>query len=365
MTIPTANNYVNTISTNYESYDSKAKEKDDALGRDAFLTMMVAQLQNQDPLNPMEASEFSSQLAQFSQLEQLLNLNETMTSMKAAFEDNSSRDVTSYIGKEIIGDVDSMSVKDGSASSGYYSLPKPGEVRVEVYDSIGRVVKTIFLGQKEAGSHSIQWDGTDSSGNLVPDGTYKYAVGADMGYGFEEVATTVTGTVDGIVFSGEKPFLVVDGVWVNPDSLLQVKQVSGENSSSIIDYLGKNVTSSAPLIHVDNNEVTGGRLSFELENSDSVIVGIYDSSHNLIRTIGIAASGTTSGINLVEWDGLDNDGQAVGNGIYSYEVTTSTGSANIAITDNVTGIKTVDGSQLLVFDSSGRLTSVSSITAVN
>ncbi len=364
MTI-SSNSSINSISANYESYDSKTQEADDALGRDAFLTMMVAQLQNQDPLNPMEASEFSSQLAQFSQLEQLLNLNETMTSMKDAFEDKSEGDVTSYIGKEVVGDVDSMSVKSGSASAGFYNLPGPGEVRVEVYDSSGNIVKAMFLGQKEAGSHTIQWDGTDYNGELVPDGTYSYSVGADMGYGFEEVETTVSGIVEGIVFSGEKPFLVVDGVWINPDSLLQVKQVSEGNSGSIIDYLGKNVTSSSPLIHVDDNEVVGGRLSFGLENSEDVIVGVYDSSQNLIRTIGIPAAGTTSGVNLVEWDGLDNDGQLVGDGVYSYSVSTSTGSANIALSENVSGIKTVGNSQYLVFDNSGRLTAVSSITGVN
>ncbi|MCK5313070.1 MAG: flagellar hook capping protein [Desulfobacteraceae bacterium] len=365
MTISASNNYVNTMSTSYESYDSKTKGKDDALGRDAFLTMMVAQLQNQDPLNPMQGSEFSSQLAQFSQLEQLMNLNETMISMQAAFEDNSDRDVTSYIGKEIIGDVDSMSVKNGSASEGYYSLPKPGEVRVEVYDSGGRVVKALYLGQRDMGPHSIQWDGTDSNGVLVPDGTYTYAVGADMGYGYEEVATTVAGVVEGIVYSGDKPFLVVDGVWVNPDSLLQVKANSQENYDSIIDYLGKNVTSSSPLVHVDDGGVIGGQLSFELENSDNVIIEIYNSSQELIRTIGIPVEGTSAGINYAAWDSLNNDAQTVADGVYSYRVITPTGNANISVTENVSGIKTVGGFQFLVLDNSGRLSLASSITDVN
>lgn len=365
MTISTSTNYVNTMSTNYESNDSKTKEKEDALGRDAFLTMMVAQLQNQDPLNPMEASDFSSQLAQFSQLEQLMNLNETMVSMKTAFEDNSDRDVTSYIGKDIIGNVDSMSVKNGSASAGYYSLPKPGEVRVEIYDANGRIVKALYLGQKDMGSYTVQWDGTDGNGNIVPDGTYKYAVGADMGQGFEEIETTVAGIVEGIVYSGDKPFLVVDGVWVNPDSLVQIKEAAQGNYNSIIDYLGKNVTSSSPLVQVDNSGVIGGQLNFNLENSESVIVGIYDSSQNLIRTIGIPVEGTTAGENSIAWDGLDNDGQIAGDGIYSYKVTTATGSANISLSDNVSGIKTLGGSQFLVLDISGRLSLTSSITSVN
>lgn len=364
MTISTSNNFVNTMSMTYESDTSNNEKKDDVLGREAFLKMLVAQLQNQDPLNPMEGSEFSAQLAQFSQLEQLLNLNDTMLSMKDAFENNSSKDVTNYIGKEVVGDVDSMSIKNGTASEGYYTLPNPGEVRVEIYDSNDRVVKALYLGQRDAGSHPIQWDGTDSNGELVADGVYTYSVAADMGYGYEEVATTVAGVVEGIVYSGDTAFLVVNGVWLNPDSLLQIKAGSEENNS-IIDYLGKNVTSSSPLVHIDDGEVLGSQLSFELENSDNVIVEIYDSSQNLIRTIGILAAETTAGENLVEWDGRDNDGQMAGNGIYSYNVITPTGNANISVTDNVSGITTMGGFQFLVLDNTGRLALVSSITSVN
>ncbi|MCK5097510.1 MAG: flagellar hook capping protein [Desulfobacteraceae bacterium] len=364
MTISSSNS-VNMINASYDSSASNSVEKEDDLGRDAFLKMMVAQLQNQDPLNPMEGSEFSSQLAQFSQLEQLLNLNETMTSLKTSFEENSNMDVTGFIGKEVVGDVDSMSVKNGTASEGFYNLPNSGEVRVEIYDSGGRLVKALYLGQQDEGSYTIQWDGTDGTGEMVPDGTYTYAVGADMGYGFEELETTVAGVVEGIVYNGDKPFLVVNGVWVNPDSIVQIKEVPEEKTSSILDYLGKNVTSSSPLVHIDNGEVIGGDLSFELQNSESVIISIYNSSQELIRTIGIDASGITQGENNIEWDGLDNDGSAVGDGIYSYEVTTSTGSANISVTDNVSGIKTVGGSQFLVLDTSGRLALTSSITDMN
>ncbi len=357
--------YINTMNASYDSSASQTKEKDDVLGRDAFLTMMIAQLQNQDPLNPMEGSEFSAQLAQFSQLEQLLNLNETMLSMKTSFEENSGVDVTGYIGKEIVGDVDSMNVKGGSASEGFYSLPKSGEVRVEVYDSNGGIVKRISLGQQNPGSHAIQWDGTDSTGEVVADGTYTYAVGADMGYGFEELETTVSGIVEGIVYNGDKPFLVVNGVWMNPDSLLQVKAVPEEITNSIINYLGENVTSSSPLVHIDNGNVIGGDLSFELANSESVIISIYNSSNQLVRTIGVPDTGTSSGVNNVNWDGLDNDAAAVGDGIYSYNVATLTGNADISITDDVSGIKTVAGSQFLVLDSTGRLAMTSSITNVN
>lgn len=365
MTISGTNNYLNNMNTSYESNNSKTKGKDDALGRDAFLTMMVAQLQNQDPLSPMDGTEFSSQLAQFSQLEQLLNLNETMTSLKASFDDNSTRDVTGYIGKEVVGNVDSMSIKNGTASEGFYTLAKPGEVRAQIYDSKGKLIKTLYLGQQNMGGHSIKWDGTDSSGATVSDGTYTYSVDADMGYGFEKVATTVTGIVEGVVYSGDKPFLVVDGVWVNPDSLVQVRAGKDSNDSSILDYLGKNITSSSPLVQVKNSDVQGSDLSFELSKKDSVIIGIYNSSNELIRTIGIAAADTTKGANSVNWDGRDNDGKKVKDGIYSYDAVTPSGNADIKVTDHVSGIKSIAGTRFLVLDATGRLALASSITNVN
>jgi len=79
MTVSSTNNSaLENISSSYQSNEKNKTEKEDALGRDTFLTMLVAQLQNQDPLNPMDGTDFSAQLAQFSQLEQLINLNESM-----------------------------------------------------------------------------------------------------------------------------------------------------------------------------------------------------------------------------------------------------------------------------------------------
>ena len=79
----TGNSSLDKITGSYQSSDTEKTSKEDALGRDAFLTMLVAQLQNQDPLNPMDGTDFSAQLAQFSQLEQLINLNDSMDNLAA------------------------------------------------------------------------------------------------------------------------------------------------------------------------------------------------------------------------------------------------------------------------------------------
>ena len=106
--------------------DKKVKRPKDALGRDQFLTLLVAQLQNQDPMNPAEGTEFTSQLAQYSQLEQLMNLNDTMGGMAETVEGDSEGDAVEYIGKTITGYIDSMDVSNGSVTSGFYNLSSPG-----------------------------------------------------------------------------------------------------------------------------------------------------------------------------------------------------------------------------------------------
>ena len=365
MTISETNNSLNNITSSYVATDTEAEETDDTLGRTDFLTLLVAQLENQDPLNPMEGTDFSAQLAEFSQLEQLYNLNDTMKALQASLEEGSETDLTSYIGKEIVGEIDSMSIAYGGVSDGFYTLPDAGEIRIEIYDADGNAVKVLYPGQKEAGSHTIEWDGTDSSGELLDDGTYKYSVAVDTGYGFETIATTITGVVEGIVYYGDQPLLVVDGVWVNPDSLVQMKAVSESDSISIIDYLGKDVTSSSPLIQVNDGGVIGGDLSFELQNSGNVIVDIFNPEGELVRSMGLPAAEVNEGSNTVEWDGLDSDGEIAADGIYSYVIATPNETAKISVNDNVSGIKNVSGSQFLVLDSSGRLAQVSSVTDVN
>ncbi len=362
------NNTLSQFSSSYESYDKKNEKKSDELGRDTFLTMMVAQLKNQDPLNPMEGTDFSTQLAQFSQLEQLIGVKDTLESMTSVFEESSENDVTGYLGKEVTGSIDSIEVKNGTPSAGVYKLSQPAEVMVSITNSDGKEVKNIYPGQKMAGSYSIQWDGTDKSGKQVEDGSYKYTVMANNGYGFHEIPTTVSGEVEKISYSNGKPYLMVNGMPVDPESLKEVvNQEQGDaGSGSIVDYLGKEVSSDMPLVRVDKASVSGEGLSFELDESRNVAMQIYNPSGETVRTINVPADQTESGTNEIPWDGLDDSGAQVPDGVYAYTVTTASGGqAPTTVNENVTGIQSVNGNQYLVLDDSRRLVTVSSLNSVN
>jgi len=366
---PTGNNTLDKITSSYQSNESEKAEKEDALGQDAFLKMLVAQLQNQDPLNPMDGTDFSAQLAQFSQLEQLINLNDSMESLARAYGEKSEGDVMGYIGKQVTGNVDVMNVDEGTVSGGFYNLAQPADIMITITDADGKAIKTLYEGQQNSGSHIISWDGTDKNGKAVADGTYKYTVMANTGYGFAKVPSTVTGTVEGVTYNNGKPYLVVQGVLLDPGSLTAVSDVNNDNGSgsaeSALSYLGKTVSSNAPIVLVENNAVSGGGLSFNLESEKDVSIKIYDAYDKLVRTITLSSEDTTGGDNKVQWDGLTDSGYQASDGLYYYTVKTADGFTKTPVSEEVSGIKYMNGKQYLVLNDTGRLVAISSITGIN
>lgn len=363
------NSTLETISSSYQSSAASTSETESYLGREEFLTMLVAQLQNQDPLNPMEGTDFSSQLAEFSQLEQLMNLNDSMETFATAFESQSGGNLSDYIDKQVTGDVNSMQVSDGAVSGGFYNLSALANVIIDVTDADGKIVKRLYPGQQDPGAKVISWDGTDSAGEAVEDGTYYYSVYADTGSGYETISTSVTGTVDGISYVDGEPYLVVQGVLMSPDALTAVTNATAETDDaavSILDYLGTDIGSDAPILLVEDDALLGGDLTFELEDAEDVTITIYDPFDEEVQSISVAAADLQAGENSVAWDGLANTGYHVADGLYYYTVQTASGGfAETPVSGEVSGIKYVNSSQYLVLDNSGRLVALSAIKEIN
>lgn len=360
---------INQISSSYQSTEQEKTSQEEALGREAFLTMLVAQLENQDPLNPMDGTDFSAQLAQFSQLEQLMNLNESMDALSGSFAEKSEDSVMQYLGKQVTGNVDTMNVDEGTVSGGFYSLTQPSDVMISITDADGNTVKTLYDGQQNAGSHLISWDGTDNNGDAVEDGTYHYTVQANSGYGYVNVDTTVTGEVEGIAYNNGSPYLVVQGILLDPESLTAVMEGSqgsdSEASESALTYLGRTVSSNSPIVLVEDDAVQGGELEFELDAAENVTVTIYDAYDEAVRTITLSADETSGGENSVLWDGLADSGYHVSDGMYYYTVKGASGFASTGLSEEVAGIKYMNGSQYLVMADSGRLVALSAINGIN
>ncbi len=359
------------LSSSYVPHEKTKTEKEDALGQEAFLTMLVAQLENQDPLNPMEGTDFSAQLAQFSQLEQLIYLNKSMDTLAASYSDSSSGNAVDYIGRQVSGNVDSIEVEQGFASGGVYNLSEPSDVIITITNSQGKTIKTIVQGQQEAGTHSISWDGKDSQGKQVADGSYTYSVAANSGYGFTNIPAEVSGIVEAVAYRNGNPYLVVQGAMLSPDAITAVAgsdSDTGGNSNgseSILGYLGQTITSDKPVVQVENNAVSGAGLGFALETQEPATVNIMDGYGQIVRTIHMDAEDTREGENTVQWDGKTDAGDPVPDGLYYYGVDTASRTASAIVSGEVSGIRNINNIQYLVLENTGRLVSPSAVTGIN
>lgn len=359
---------LDSIRSSYVSSETETSSSDE-LGTDDFLTLLVAQIENQNPMDPADTSEFTSQLAEYSQLEQLISLNDKYDYYLEMEEDAASQTSgLDYVGTQVTGSVETMTIDDGSVTTGFYELSEPAEVVITILDSDGYTVKTLEEGQQEAGAYLISWDGTDDDGNELDDGVYSYAVWANTGAGYEEVSSLLTGTVDSVAYQNGKEYLVVSGVLLDPDSLTSVSDTSAtsdtDSDGSVLNYLGTSVSSYYPIVQVDDGQVTGDDLGFYLESAQDVTVTVYDAANEAVATIEISAEDTAAGDNSVYWDALSDEGYQASDGLYYYTVETGDGAATTPVSGEVTGILTVNETQYLQIGDTGRLVSLSTITSV-
>ncbi len=210
-----------------QKQNAKSAKTDDKkpLGKDAFLTMMIAQLKNQDPMNPMEGTQFTTQLAQFSSLEQALNTNTNLASIRKSLETTETDDsVFDYIGKEVTSNGNPMKLVGGSVVGGFFTNDKAAEVSIIIYDSNGNKVRQMFPRSVSAGTHGIDWDGKNDMNEPLGDGVYRYkAVAKDTRGNYVKVGTSIKGVAESIIFRNKIPFLQVDGKSVDPNSIVKVK----------------------------------------------------------------------------------------------------------------------------------------------
>ena len=175
----------------------------DIMGKEDFLTLLVTQLQNQDPLNPAEPTEFTAQLAQFSSLEQLFNLNESMEQMATSVGDSQKLSALSMIGKEVTY-ADSDLNYEGEPVQLGYSIDGPAkEVTLHLQQN-GATVATIQGTDLTQGDHFVTWDGTTLQGTPAPHGQYTVVVRPMAAEDSIAAAPLIRSEVTGVDLEGDK-----------------------------------------------------------------------------------------------------------------------------------------------------------------
>ncbi|MFA7228514.1 MAG: flagellar hook capping FlgD N-terminal domain-containing protein [Melioribacteraceae bacterium] len=203
--------------TNIGTGSTPAAQGKSTLGKDDFMKLMISQLKNQDPLNPMDGTAFSAQLAQFSSLEQLTNLNDYM---KQSIDANAvltqsinNTLITGMIGKEVKISGGDISVSGQESFTLGYNLPSEAKsAQLKIYNESGALVKIIDGIPTGAGSNKLSWDLSDNIGNKLPNGKYKFEVEAvNMSGDKMTLDLFKVGMLNGVRFTENGTVLIVNG----------------------------------------------------------------------------------------------------------------------------------------------------------
>jgi len=193
-------------------------KKSDALGQGDFLKLMTEQLKHQDPLKPMENNEFLGQMAQFSTVQGINGLQDTMKGLSETLIGDQVLRGTSLIGHKVLIPSDKIALDESDSEiTGAVAATAPGTVNFEIKDETGKLVKTISVPAKSAGEVEFTWDGTDTGGNKMPVGKYSItATQTDNAGETSDLSTYVNALVESVNIGSDGLYLNLKGLGSAP-----------------------------------------------------------------------------------------------------------------------------------------------------
>ena len=199
------------------------------IDQEQFLQLLVAQLQNQDPLKPMESQEFASQMAQFASLERLHSIDsrlaDSLNAQLMSTQAITNTMAASLIGKEVVAAGDSLVLKNGSANLYFDLAAAAKEVEITIYDEEGDAIQTIWRRTLSEGENTVVWDGSDYSSNTVADGSYTYSVQATDQEGNPiDALQTASGIITGVNYEGGIATLIAGDLEFPMGNVISIRQ---------------------------------------------------------------------------------------------------------------------------------------------
>jgi len=196
------------VNSNTATGAASALGQTKTLSQADFLSLLIQQMRNQDPTQPMDSSQMVSQLAQINQVSATQNLQTSFEALAQSMQGNQLLQASSMVGRSVTVPSAVGSLQGGSLDGAVNVPDGGGRTLVQIVDKAGNVVRTLDLGNQMAGLADFHWDGTGDDGQPLPPGTYGLAAQT----GNTAVATYVTGTVAGVGMTGaDGTYLDVNG----------------------------------------------------------------------------------------------------------------------------------------------------------
>jgi len=257
------------IGTEFTDKKASGKKSRNEMGKDDFMKLMSAQLKYQDPISPVKNEQMAAQLAQFSSLEQMMNVNSNLEKMAAAAKPQENVLAASLIGKRIVSGSTNINYDKKTEPEIKFDLPRSASsVSVSIINGKGEVIRDISMESLKEGAQSIKWNGKGENGLEVPVGSYSFRVSAiDEKKAPIEVKMSSSGVVTGVQFDGGKPMLIVDGQKLSLQSVDKIED-PGLSANTNANILANNKTANSES-EKNVNSSTGKEVNNSIKNTQN------------------------------------------------------------------------------------------------
>ncbi len=213
------------VLSKYRLDQDKAGSKNE-LGKNEFMELMIAQLKNQNPLEPQDNGEFISQLAQFSSLEEMQSLSGSVDDVVSQFRSTQALQASAMVGKTVLAPSPFGILGAEGEISGNVEVPATTSgLRVSIENKAGETVRQMDLGSQQSGVTGFSWDGKDGNGNSLPPGPYRIVAEASYPDGQQQLGTLVSANVDSVSL-GQGGSVTLNLAGMGSIALSDVKQIN-------------------------------------------------------------------------------------------------------------------------------------------